>query len=80
LRNAKGLSQTELAKICGVTKAAVSAWETGYSENIRLRALLALKNALGTTIEYIVEGVPDRNRLPPVEVVARPARRRRKVE
>jgi transcriptional regulator with XRE-family HTH domain len=56
LRTSKGMTQTDLAEICGVTKAAVSAWETEYTENIRLRALLALTKALDTSVEYLVDG------------------------
>jgi len=74
LREAKDLTQTELADACGVTKAAVSAWETGYASNIRLHALMALIRMLGTNVEYLVYGA-DRSRNSPPVVSGRRRRR-----
>lgn len=58
LRNAKGLTQDELAKRVGgtTTKAAVSMWENDEVKDIRLKTVLALAEVLGTTIEYLVHG------------------------
>ena len=59
LRRARGLTQAELAKLCGVTKSAVSQWEGGSTSNIKLQALLALLAALHTDVPYLLYG-PDR--------------------
>jgi|APIni6443716594_1056825.scaffolds.fasta_scaffold546832_3 transcriptional regulator with XRE-family HTH domain len=59
LRRARGLTQAELAKLCGVTKSAVSQWEAGSTANIKLQALLALLAALHTDVPYLLYG-PDR--------------------
>jgi len=56
LREARGMSQTELGRYCGVTKSAVSQWEDGSTENIKLKTFLLLVKALGTDFEYLVYG------------------------
>lgn len=56
LRNAKGMTQTELGDLCGVGKSAVSAWEKGEVNDIKLKAFLSLVSALGTKYEYLVFG------------------------
>jgi transcriptional regulator with XRE-family HTH domain len=62
LREAKGLTQQQLADELGVTKGAVSAWETGYAENIRLQTFLKLLDVLGVKKpEYLIWGA-DRDR------------------
>jgi transcriptional regulator with XRE-family HTH domain len=55
-REAKGLSQSDLAKICGVTKGAVSQWEIGRSKNVKNAAWIKLTNALGVSPDYLVNG------------------------
>jgi putative transcriptional regulator len=49
LREAKALTQTDLAIAVGVTKTAVSAWETGQALNIRLQTFLRVLNVLGVS-------------------------------
>jgi transcriptional regulator with XRE-family HTH domain len=62
LREAKGLTQAQLAEKVGVTKGAVSAWETGYAKNLRLQTFLRLLDVLGVSKpEYLIWGT-DRNR------------------
>ena len=56
LRQARGLSQSQLAELCGVTKSAVSQWELGQSANIKLEVFLSLVDALGTSPHYLVFG------------------------
>jgi transcriptional regulator with XRE-family HTH domain len=61
LREAQGLTQSELAKLVGVTKTAVSAWETGISENPTLRTFGLLCRVLHANYEYLIWGA-DRNK------------------
>lgn len=56
LREARHMSQTQLADACSVTKSAVSQWENGVTENIKLRTFLALVEVLRTDVEYLVHG------------------------
>lgn len=56
LREARGLSQAALAKLCGVTPGAVSQWELGSTENIKLEPFLRLCDALVVTPHYLVFG------------------------
>ena len=60
LREARHMSQSQLADVCAVTKSAVSQWENGVTENIKLRTFLLLVAALRTDVEYLVHG-PARN-------------------
>lgn len=61
LREAKGMTQEELAKALGVTRAAVSLWELGNTKNIKNVTFLALVQLLGTNQEYLLFGpVADR--------------------
>jgi len=65
LRRAKGYDQEGLADVCGVTKSAVSQWESGQTVNIKLAVLFKLLRALGTDLPYLLYG---EDRLPPDEV------------
>lgn len=61
LRESKGWTQEGLAAQLGARGAkvsgnAVSQWERGETQNIKLRLFLALVEALGTTHEYLVHG------------------------
>src|SRR5580704_11563319 len=49
-RQARGLSQQQLARVAGVTRQAVSAVESGHSDP-SLRVALSLARALGMTVE-----------------------------
>ncbi|MBV9208421.1 MAG: helix-turn-helix transcriptional regulator, partial [Actinobacteria bacterium] len=51
-RQARGLSQQQLAGMAGVTRQAVSAVESGHSDP-SLRVALALARALGMTVEEL---------------------------
>ena len=47
----------DLAMAIGVTEAAVSAWETGNSLDLRLQTFLRILDALGVTEpEYLIRG------------------------
>ena len=51
-RQARGLSQQQLAGVAGVTRQAVSAVESGHSDP-SLRVALGLARALGMTVEEL---------------------------
>ena len=57
LREAGGLTQMDLAMAMGVTQAAVSAWETGNSLNLKLQTFLRILDVLGVAEpEYLIRG------------------------
>lgn len=55
-REGQGMTQAQLAKLVGVTKGAVSQWELGGTQNIKLKTWLKLLEVLHTTAEYLVSG------------------------
>lgn len=66
LRLSKGWTQTQLAERltargAKVTFSAVSQWERGETQDIKLRLFLALVEELATTHEYLVHGPSDPN-------------------
>jgi transcriptional regulator with XRE-family HTH domain len=76
LRESKQLTQTELANMVGVAKTTVSAWETGYADNIRLPALHRLLEVLGTSLGYLLYGAATGRNEPVGGHVVRRRRRR----
>ena len=54
LRRAAGLSQEQLAEQLGVTRQAVSKWETGEGKP-DIDNLLPLAKLLGTTVDYLLD-------------------------
>ena len=56
LRQARGMTQEQLAAYCGVTKSAVSQWENGSTANIKLQPLMRLVDALRTDHAYLIYG------------------------
>lgn len=55
-----GVSGSWLANEVGVSPMAVSNWRNGNSEP-RAETLPRLANALGTTVEFLRDGIPDPN-------------------
>ena len=72
LREARHMSQSQLADACHVTKSAVSQWENGVTENVKLRTFLLLVQALRTDVDYLVYGPA---RIPSGEVRLRNVRK-----
>jgi transcriptional regulator with XRE-family HTH domain len=58
LRTSAGLSQSELATAAGVTKAAISQWETGNVSNLKAVNLIALAHAFEVSAEEVWSGMP----------------------
>ena len=57
LRKSKGLSQEQLAERVGVSRQAVSKWETGAASP-EFDKLAALSACLGVSVDELVTGVP----------------------
>lgn len=55
LRNARGLTQDQLAVACDVSRSAVAQWETDRAGQLRGN-LPRIADALGTTIEFLLQG------------------------
>lgn len=56
LRQARGLTQEQLAEGAGVTKSAVSQWEGGSSKNLKLPTFLKVLDLLMTDANYLIYG------------------------
>lgn len=56
LRIARGLTQTLLGGLVGVTKSAVSQWEDGSTSNVKLQVFMRLCQALRTDPHYLIYG------------------------
>jgi transcriptional regulator with XRE-family HTH domain len=74
LREAQGLTQSQLAAAVGVTKTAVSAWECGNADNPTLPTFGLLCRVLHANYEYLIWGA-DRNKIGQVVPAARRKRR-----
>lgn len=59
-REAKLLSQQQLADLLGVTKAAVSHWENGRTLNVKNLTFFRLVEILGCSQEYLLRGPSSR--------------------
>lgn len=64
LRQARGLSQSQLAEKVSVTVGSVSQWESGDIKNIKIPTFLKLCTELGTTPHYLAFG-PNQKSPPP---------------
>lgn len=66
LRKAEGISQEELADKLGVSRQAVSKWESGQSCP-DLDKILLLSTCFGVTTDYLLKGIEDNNSNLPVK-------------
>jgi transcriptional regulator with XRE-family HTH domain len=63
LREAKGLSQTQLGAAVGKTAQAVATWERGSRKPVDLVTLVRIAAALGVTLDELVGFTVDPHRL-----------------
>jgi transcriptional regulator with XRE-family HTH domain len=66
LREARGVSQAQLAKALGVSQPAIAKLESGKAKNIKLRTLVRAVSALGGTVR--------------IQITKRNGERRKKVD
>ncbi len=55
LREKKGMNQKELSEASGITQATISRIEKGKVNQLKSEALKRLADALGSTIDYLVD-------------------------
>ena len=53
-RESKGLTQTQLAQMCGMRQTQISQIEGGHNSNLKLETMLRICNALGAKIDEIL--------------------------
>ena len=58
-RESAGLSKAELAREIGITKSAITRWESGEAKQITYGSLAALSKATGRPVQYFFGGVAD---------------------
>lgn len=64
LREARGWTQEQFAKLVGVTKSAVSQWENDATKNLKLVTFLKVVEVLHTSTDYLVQGTKKPSRMP----------------
>ena len=74
LREARGLSQRQVARLVGVSQPAIAKLESGTVKNLQLKTLMRMVTALGGRLQ--VEVVPPSHALGRMPRVAVPPRRR----
>lgn len=56
LREARNLSQQQLADRLNISRVAVTKWESGQTENMKIDNLLALSDFFGLSIDELITG------------------------
>lgn len=54
IRNEKGLTQLDLAKVLGVTRQTIENWEKGYTEPKNVELLLTLVKYLNCSLDRLI--------------------------
>lgn len=55
-REKRGLSQSLLGELVGVSRSSVNQWESGNTKNLKLSNIAAVKDALGVSFDYLITG------------------------
>jgi DNA-binding XRE family transcriptional regulator len=76
LREARGLSQNQLAKLVGVSQPAIAKIESGRIKNLQLKTLLRTAMALGATVNIQILKASDAMSPRPVRTAGRAKARR----
>ena len=58
-REAAGLTQEQLGRSAGVTRSAISQWETGTVDSVEAATLNRAARALGVSIDWLLSGAPN---------------------
>lgn len=66
LRSKKDMNQKKLADASGITQATISRIESGHVQELKSEALKRLAEALGSTVDYLVDKT---NKLTPNDIV-----------
>lgn len=64
IRELRDLTQQELAEKAGLTQAAVARVEKARKPRVQLATVVAIAEALGVSVDYLLEKESDRNPLP----------------
>ena len=69
-RQAANLSQAELARRSGFTRQSIADWESGRRQNISLKNMIKLAQALDMTFEQFARGIDEAESSPPAHAMA----------
>lgn len=61
LRLNAGLVQDDVGKACGVSRVAVTKWESGETANLKISNLTALCKLFSVSYDYLIEGKDTEN-------------------
>jgi transcriptional regulator with XRE-family HTH domain len=77
-RTFHGWTQQGLADRAKVTQATVARLEKGQLPRVALDTIVAIADALGVGVDYLIGKTPDRDHLPDALMTPKPRRQRRK--
>ena len=66
LRTSRGMTQSDMAKAVGVSRVAVTKWESGNTGNLKLDNLLALCRLFGLTTDELISATRPGHRIYPI--------------